>query len=103
MGGMDDKSGEENCGNCRCFRRHQVGEPNGVCRYNPPVPLIDGALKHPITHIVTPKVNGYWAPTTDAEWCYQHVPGEAALSHAPLATVEQVVRALTAVETEGTA
>lgn len=61
--------GEENCGSCKFFRRAEMGNPMGVCRERPPVPMLIGAAKHPITQQQTPVCNTFWPQIPDTEWC----------------------------------
>ena len=59
----------EECGTCRFFRRAEIGQPGGVCRANPPTPVMAGMLKHPITGELFPAVKTYWPEIPDTEWC----------------------------------
>lgn len=59
----------EECGTCRFFRRAQIGQQGGVCRARPPVPLMLGMLKHPVTGEMFPAVKTYWPEIPDTEWC----------------------------------
>lgn len=59
----------DECGSCRFFRRIQVGQPGGVCRARPPVPMVTGMIKHPVTGEMLPHVNTYWPQIPDSEWC----------------------------------
>lgn len=93
---------DTNCGTCRHFHRHQDGHPDGTCHAHPPTVLIVGALKHPITGALIPQTNGFWIPTSEAEVCGEHAPGEARV-RPPIATAEEVMTALAGVEVEGSA
>ena len=61
------------CGSCRFFRRAEIGMPGGVCRRVPPVPVMAGMLKHPITQELFPAVKTYWPEIPDTEWCGEYV------------------------------
>lgn len=90
------------CGNCRHFHRYQTGQPNGTCHRHPPTVLIIGGMQHPITQVVIPRTDGFWAPTNEAEICGEHSPG-VARTKAPIATADQVAEAMAGLETEGSA
>lgn len=58
----------EGCGTCRFFRRNQVGQPVGVCRARPPVPIMAGMVQHSVRGPI-PMINTYWPEIPDTEWC----------------------------------
>lgn len=60
---------DENCGSCRFFRRQTIGQPLGVCRARPPVPMMIGMNKHPVSGEMLPVINTYWPQVPDTEWC----------------------------------
>ena len=63
----------EECGTCRYFRRAQIGQPLGVCRARPPVPVMAGMVKHPVTGEAFPQVKTYWPEIPDSEWCGTYI------------------------------
>jgi hypothetical protein len=89
------------CGTCRHFFRYVVGQVEGACHARPPVPMITGMNRHPITNAPIPIVNGFWAPTVESETCGEHSPGTAV--RRPVATADQVSQALAGIEVEGSA
>ena len=63
----------EECGSCRFFRRNEIGQPRGVCRSLPPVPLMSGMAKHPVSGELFPVIKTYWPEIPDTEWCGGYV------------------------------
>ena len=61
-----------NCGNCQFFRRAAPNQPLGVCRARPPVPMLVGMLKHPVTQEPVPRNDSFWPQVPDTEWCGAH-------------------------------
>ena len=59
----------EECGSCRYFRRNDIGQPMGVCRSRPPIPVMTGMLKHPISGEICPSIKTFWPELPDSEWC----------------------------------
>lgn len=61
---------EKTCGNCLFFKRFQAFQPIGTCRFNPPTVLLVGMRQPQLSsQAPIPVTDGFWAPTTDAEWC----------------------------------
>lgn len=60
---------DETCGRCRFFVRGTPGQAGGACRGRPPVPMMAGMVKHPISGEVVPRVLTFWPEVLDTLWC----------------------------------
>lgn len=60
------------CGNCQYFRRIEPKHPGGVCRARPPIPVMVGMAKHPVSGQPVAVINTYWPEIPDVEWCGAH-------------------------------
>jgi len=55
---------EELCGNCRFWDAYEESGSDGLCRFNPPIPM-----REDITQGGYKVVNWYWAETNSNDWC----------------------------------
>lgn len=65
---MANGRGPHNCGSCMYFRRGNPGQPLGVCRARPPVPMMVGTAKNMAGQMV-PLTDTFWPQVPDTEWC----------------------------------
>jgi hypothetical protein len=60
------------CGNCRFYLDDPMVK-GGICRYNPPVPVMLG-LKKNDSGEVYPEVGTCWPEVARGRWCGRHEP-----------------------------
>lgn len=80
----------ESCGACRFFVRAEVGQPRGACRARPPVPMMVGVAKHPLSQQSVPQVLTFWPEVADMLWCgdFTRLPVGAAIDLSKLSAEE---------------
>ena len=53
------------CGECRFFSRAQMNLPSGTCHAVPPVPIMVGMMKNPVSGQPVPLVRAHWPDVAD--------------------------------------
>jgi hypothetical protein len=100
---MEQNDADQACGNCRHFDRIAQAPGRGNCHRYPPTLLVTGMQAPPLAgQRPMPIVESFWTAMREDSFCGEHSPG-AFKRKAPIATADQVAKALENVEIEGSA